>query len=135
VTVDSQLESQVKALETMGLEDLRAEWRRRWKWPPPLRSQELLRHIVAWRIQAEALGGLDSETKRFLRRQASIQTPSLRTGQRITREWQGVHHEVEFIDGKFLHNRIAYKSLSEIARVITGTHWNGPRFFGLRETP
>lgn len=130
---DAEIERQVCALEAMDLEALREEWRRRWEPPPPLRSQQLLRHLMAWRIQADAWGGLDSETRRFLRRPPTARGPALRSGQRIVKEWNGTLYEVEFIDGRFIHAGVTYKSLSEIARVITGVRWNGPRFFGLRD--
>jgi hypothetical protein len=130
---NDELERQVRALETMDLDGLREEWRRRWEPPPGLRSQQLVRHLMAWRIQAEALGGLDAETRRFLRRPATARRQALRTGQRVAREWKGIRHEVEIVDGRFIYAGTSYKSLSQVARLITGSNSNGPRFFGLRE--
>ena len=75
------------------------------------------------------------ETRAALRR-TSVPTkaaPALSNGVRLVREWQGVRHEVVVVEGKFLHHGNTYKSLSQIARAITGARWNGPRFFGLRE--
>jgi hypothetical protein len=132
MNAEAEIERQVRALETMDLETLREEWRRRWEPPPPLRSPQLLRHLIAWRIQADAWGGLDRETRRFLRRPSVARSPALRSGQRVVREWQGVRYEVEFVDGAFLHAGSSYRSLTEVARAITGARWNGPRFFGLR---
>ena len=128
------LDDDVRALEVMGLEPLRAEWRRRFGAPPGLRSVDLLRRLLAWRIQADTYGDLDAELRRRLR---AATTPRridqrIRPGARISREWQGKRYEVDIVDGGFVHAGVRYQSLSQIARVITGTRWNGPRFFGLR---
>jgi hypothetical protein len=94
------------------------------------------------------MGDLDGETVRFLRqlesmssKQAAIpltqaferhkRDPS--PGTVLTREWEGQHHRVMVLDGGFVWQGRSYRSLSEIAKAITGTKWNGPRFFGLRE--
>ena len=128
------LEDEVRALEALSLELLRAEWRRRYGAPPGLRSVDLLRRLLAWRIQADAYGDLDADLRRRLR---SVAAPRrldqrVRPGARIAREWQGQRYEVEVVDGGFIHAGARYASLSQIARAITGTRWNGPRFFGLR---
>jgi hypothetical protein len=125
---------EVQALERLDLEGLRDEWRRRCGPPPSLRSPDLLRRMLAWRIQAEAFGGLDAETRRRLRQASSTRAqaagPSL--GSRLTREWKGVAHEVEVVADGFIHHGRKFSSLSQVARTITGVRWNGPRFFGLR---
>lgn len=129
------LEDQVRALEALNLEALRDEWRRRFGAPPGLRSVDLLRRLLAWKIQAEAYGDLDPDVRRRLRSKSP--TPKtetgLRPGARVIREWQGKRYEVDIVDGGFLHAGERYTSLSQIARAITGTRWNGPRFFGLRD--
>lgn len=123
------------ALEGLSLEDLRARWRERYGAPPTLRSPELLAHMLAWRIQAEREGGLDADLRRALRRPAGVRAAAeLTGGTRIVREWEGVAHEVIAINGGgFLYRGDRYRSLSQIARLITGVRWNGPRFFGLRD--
>lgn len=128
---------EVRALEGLGLEDLRADWRRRYGPPPKLRSPELLAHILAWRIQADAFGGLDAETLKLLRRKTPKRPeprgPRLTAGVRLAREWKGVRYEVEVMgEGAFRYGGRDYKSLSVIATEIAGSRWNGPRFFGLR---
>ncbi len=122
------------ALEGLGLEDLRAIWRARYGAPPKLRSPELVGLMLAWRIQAEREGGLDAELRRMLRRPSGVGgPPDPASGTRLTREWQGVRHEVVTLTGGgYVYKGDRYKSLSQIARTITGTRWNGPRFFGLR---
>ena len=117
-----------------GLEALRAEWRRLYGPPPEVRSVELLSLMLAWRQQAAQEGGLDAATRRLLRRPlASGAARIALTGSRLIREWQGERHEVT-VQGRdgYLYRGETFRSLSEVARRITGTRWNGPRFFGLR---
>jgi hypothetical protein len=121
-------------LEGVGLEDLRSRWRGRYGAPPKLRSPELLALMLAWRIQAEREGGLDADTRRALRRPAGVRAAAEPSpGTRLVREWEGTPHEVIVMsEGGLLYRGDRYRSLSEIARAITGVRWNGPRFFGLR---
>jgi hypothetical protein len=121
------------SLESATLDELRAEWGRRYGAPPRLRSPDLLRQILAWRIQVASEGGLDRSIKRLLSRDGCAAQTQLAPGTIIAREWKGVRHEVEVTDDGYIHACQRWKSLSEIARAITGTRWNGPRFFGLRE--
>ena len=129
------LEDDVRAFEAMDLEALRAEWRRRFGAPPRLRSVDLLRRLLAWRLQADAYGDLDADLRRRLRSTAAPRRIDnrIRPGARIAREWQGRRYEVDVVEGGFIHAGARYASLSEIARAITGVRWNGPRFFGLRD--
>jgi hypothetical protein len=126
--------TQAADLQGLGLEDLRTIWRGRYGAPPKLRSPDLLALILAWRIQAEREGGLDSAFRRTLRRPPAPRSAlEAVPGARLVREWQGVEHEVVVLDdGRFAHRGETYASLSEVARQITGARWNGPRFFGLR---
>lgn len=127
------VEQQVQGLEALDLEDLREQWRVRYGAPPSLRSVGLLRRLLAWKIQADAFGGLDADTRRRLRGQtAPASSGRLAPGTLITREWKGVAYVVEATEDGFLLQGRTYRSLSEVARAITGTRWNGPRFFGLR---
>ena len=126
--------AEVRALERLDLQALRAEWRRQgFGAPPKMRSPDLLRRILAWKLQARALGGLDGETLRLLRRASTTPEAMLDVGARIGREWQGVRHEVAVIERGYRYAGEAFDSLSQVARKITGSRWNGPRFFGLRE--
>lgn len=126
------LDADLVALNAMDLHQLREEWRRRYGAPPKLRSAELVRYALAWRIQTEAFGTIDPALRKRLRGTGGP-IDRFDPGARITREWLGVSHEVEVIDGGFLYAGQRWKSLSEIARQITGSRWNGPRFFGLRK--
>ena len=126
--------TQAVDLQDLGLEDLRTIWRGRYGAPPKLRSPDLLALILAWRIQAEVEGGLDSDFRRTLRRPPAPRSAlEAVPGARLVREWQGVEHEVVVLaDGRFAYRGETHASLSEVARRITGSRWNGPRFFGLR---
>ena len=119
----------------MSLDDLRGRWRERYGAPPKLRSPELLAHLLAWRLQAEQAGGIDAKLRLALRRRVGARTASdPNAGVVLARVWEGVSHEVEVLKGgEFLYRGDRYRSLSQIARLITGARWNGPRFFGLRE--
>lgn len=126
--------AEVRALEALDLHGLRDEWRKRYGDPPKMRSRELLARLLAWRIQAEAFGGLDAATIRLLNADSlPPPRPVLEPGTRLAREWQGRRHEVDVLEKGFRYDGCEYRSLSQIARMITGTRWNGLRFFGLRE--
>lgn len=125
---------QVKVLEGLGLSELRELWAKRFGPPPKLRSAGLMRRLLAWHIQAEFYGGIDGALRRRLGQKGNSAPASLHAGTRIVKEWQGRRYEV-LVDhqGPLFEGR-RYRSLSEIARTITGTRWNGPRFFGLRNS-
>jgi hypothetical protein len=130
----ADVEAEVVHLETLDLEGLRAVWGRRYGARPSLRSVPILRRLLAWRLQADAFGGLDADTRKSLRRKGRARPEGLDLGlgARLTRSWQG--REVEVVvtaDGFRCEDRL-YPSLSAAASAIAGSRWNGPRFFGLR---
>ncbi len=127
--------NEVRALEGLDLEGLRSEWRRRYGPSPKLRSVELVRLALAWRIQAKALGGLDPATRRRLRDGAAVGVSDhVSVGSRIVKEWRGETHAVERIAEGYRWRDGIYPSLSAVAFAMTGVKRNGPKFFGLRET-
>ena len=134
--------AQLRALEPMDGAGLRAEWRRLYRSTPPKRvSRELLILGVAWKIQERAQGGFSAATKRRLAaltqslaqdgdiRRARVTRP--KPGSRLIREWGGRTHSVAVSEDGFEWNGKTWRSLSAIAREITGAHWSGPRFFGV----
>jgi hypothetical protein len=133
--VSEAITREVGALAGLDLEGLRAAWRARYGAPPLLRSVELLRLMLAWRLQAKALGALDREARRQLKRRGALEAEGLALGigARLRREWQGRTVEVEVEALGFRWQGTLYASLSAAATAIAGTRWNGPRFFGLRE--
>jgi len=132
----SDVVQEVEALERLDLEGLRAAWRGRYGAPPRVRSVELLRLSLAWRLQAEAFGGLDPDVRRQLGRNGPVQAEGIElgVGAKLRREWQGRVVEVEVQADGFRWQGQVYPSLSAAATAIAGSRWNGPRFFGLRST-
>lgn len=124
---------QVAALADMPLARLREEWERRYGAAPRHRSADLLRRVLAFRIQADVLGGLDAPTRRLIEKGSDPARPTATLGERLVREWEGRRHEVIVVEDGVLYERRRFRSLSQVARHITGQRWNGPRFFGLRQ--
>ncbi|MEM8726119.1 MAG: DUF2924 domain-containing protein [Pseudomonadota bacterium] len=123
-------------IEVLDLDGLRAFWKGRFDAPPALRSEPILRQLLAWRVQAEALGGLDADTRKALSRSGPVQPEGkhLGVGARLTRIWKGRKVTVVVEDGGFRWDDQLFPSLSAAATAIAGTRWNGPRFFGLRNS-
>ena len=121
----------------MDLEQLREFWRRRYGAPPPLRSVPIMRMQLAWRVQAEAFGGLDQDTRRALARTGSVEAEGkhLGIGARLSRTWRGRQVEVVVEEQGFRWESQLFTSLSAAATAIAGSRWNGPRFFGQRDAP
>jgi len=123
----------VERVETMKIADLKSLWSRRWGRPPECRSVWMLRRIVAWRLQSDCYGGLDLWTAQQLSKRSTPRRPPPPVGSIICREYQGKLHQVEVLEQGFRYRDEVFPDLSDIAERITGTHWNGPRFFGLRK--
>jgi hypothetical protein len=145
----SPLDVEVARLRGLDLETLRARWRIvfRRKAPPHL-PRHLLFAMLAYRIQAEVVGDLDADTVRLLTKvglaRSSVDTVPLTAefdqrrreltpGTVLTREWNSNNYRVMVAEEGFAWEGRTYDSLSKIAYAITGTKWNGPRFFGLRD--
>ena len=138
------LDERLAGLGGLGLDQLRREWRRLHRAAPPARlSRDLLLRSIAHRLQEDALGGLPPAAKRRLasldRGLAAKGEPAvapavrLKPGTTLVREWHGRTHTVLVLaDGGLEHEGRRYASLTRLARAITGAHWSGPRFFGLR---
>ena len=130
-------------LPELDLGELRQRWRALYKADAsPHLSRELLVRAVAYRMQEAALGGLRPQRQRQLRhvaRQINQTAESrrrarleLKSGTRLVREWRGRTYEVLVLDDGFSWQGTSYRSLSALARTITGTAWSGPLFFGLK---
>lgn len=140
--VPVDLDTALRMIDNIDIKTLRRTWA---AWlggtPPRCQSKDVLRRLLAWRIQAERYGGLSHEAKRRLRdlgaarQQGADQVPNppvtLKPGTMITREWRGTLHRVYVLNGGFAHDGRQYGSLSQVARAIAGTRWSGPRFFGI----
>ncbi|KUJ77027.1 hypothetical protein AVO45_09500 [Ruegeria marisrubri] len=116
--------------------DLLLLWQQLFDCPAPaMLSQPFLRRFIAFELQSRRHGGLSRKVTAKLDKGADQKPrptpPALKPGGRLLREWNGVTHVVDVIEDGFAWNGHAYRSLSAIAREITGAHWSGPRFFGL----
>ena len=136
------LAAEIAALGEMPYTDLRLAWRRLYRVHSPKKlSRDLLELGVAWKLQERVFGGLSATTKRQLDELARTlatksdlakgRKVSLRPGARLVRAWGGETHEILVVEAGFLWRGKTWASLSVIAREMTGTHWSGPRFFGL----
>jgi hypothetical protein len=132
--------ARVLALPNCSYGKLREQWHAVWGTEPPRHgSREFLIRAVAYGIQAQAFGGLDAKTLRLLQKAngANVTRPTPRRsrlgkGSKLFREWHGETHEVLVLEEGFAWRGETYQSLSAIARAITGAHWNGWAFFGLK---
>jgi len=135
------LDERLAALPAMSPPQLRALWRDVWRKPAPDIGHDLLRRGIAWKLQSRLHGDLPVHIRREinsvltrLRRGDAIVSdrPSLRPGSRLVREWQGRTYQVVVLEAGFEYANRHYRSLTQIARVITGTHQSGLAFFGLK---
>ncbi|WP_082535897.1 DUF2924 domain-containing protein [Methylibium sp. Root1272] len=132
----SPVDAELDALVQLDRAALAERWVRAFGCPPPRSSRsQLLVLALAWQLQMAQLLGTGSPDRllRSLRRSSvSSSGPVLAPGTRLLREWQGRTHQVTVLASGFEWNGVRYRSLSAIARAITGTAWSGPLFFGLR---
>ena len=149
VRTDTTLNEEIAHLRGLRLSGLRARWQSMTGREAPAHlPRHLIFAMVAYRLQADALGDLDAEVLRLLKRVGSARSDSdlapltdafdqrrrdLLPGTILTREWNGHIHRVMVTKDGFAWEGGTYDSLSKIACAITGTKWNGPRFFALRD--
>jgi hypothetical protein len=142
------MEDEIAHLRSLDLIGLQCRWQSVMGRPAPEHlPKHLLFGILAYRIQADALGDLDAATVQLLKRAATVQSldevlslvavqdrkmQGVVLGTVLTREWNGQHYRVMVVEGGFAFEGKTFDSLSTIAFAITGTNWNGRRFFGLR---
>jgi hypothetical protein len=137
---------QIAALKTMPITELKAKWRELHGSEPPPYNRSFLESRIGYRIQELAFGGLKPDTLRRLaaiadelergdgsRNRRAREGNELAAGMRLVREWKGVEHCVTVRADGFEYDGRPFKSLSAVARAITGTRWNGPLFFGLKQ--
>jgi hypothetical protein len=143
------LDDEIAHLRDLDLRGLRARWKSMFRQQaPPHLPRHLLFAVLAYRLQADELGDLYPATARLLKQIATgggiprasrltdefeRRTAELKPGTILMREWNAQAHRVTVVDEGFAWNGKTYDSLSKVAFAITGTNWNGPRFFGLRD--
>jgi DUF2924 family protein len=146
---EASLQDEIAHLRDLDLRGLRARWQSVFQRPPlPYVPRHLLFAILAFRIQADRFGDLDHETRKVLDRAGSKESGAavadrlesldrkrrdLTPGTVLVREWDRQSHRVMVLAEGFAWNGLTYDSLTKVAFAITGTRWNGPRFFGLRD--
>jgi hypothetical protein len=130
------LDAEIERVRALNIDQLRTLWRATFGLaPPPVLTKDLIARGIAYHIQEQAFGGLDRATVKLLA--GLLKGPPvegrrrLKAGTVLVREYQGERHTVTVAPGGFVWREVTYGSLSSIARAITGTSWNGPRFFGL----
>ncbi len=134
----------LQSLADLTTQTLRAQWSRWFGAPPPKKlRRDLLALALAYRMQERAYGGLSTATRKHLRELAAAfqdnrvcdlaEPPRLTPGTRLIRQWKDEMHQVIVEDTGFLYRGTRYRSLTKIARQITGTAWSGPLFFGLKK--
>ena len=128
-------------LAEMPTDELKTEWARRYAAPAPNLSSELLRLGIAYRLQEQKLGGVSRSTKSLLRRLATPPEErsgppprKLTIGTRLVRDWHGVGHTVTVLQNGFEYDGKQWRSLTAIAKAISGSHCSGPGFFGLTDS-
>jgi len=138
-----KLSAEIAGLESLDLHQLRIRWKLLYEIEaPPHLSRDWLRRAVAYRMQEKVLGGLKPATRRLLNRVSEdartskrskvVTTRKVGPNTILIREWGGTRHEVTVVENGAMFRGKRYRSLSHVARVITGSQWSGPLFFGLR---
>ncbi len=128
------MQAQLAALMQLNRVELMARWQQCFGVSAPhLCRTPLMRQAIAWHLQTKALGGLSLLEKRQIQSDAITQTHKLNNGSRLVRVWQGKTHQVTVLSDGYLYEDRTWKSLSAIAKHITGTPWSGPVFFGLKK--
>lgn len=140
-----RLRTEIARLRDLNTKELHACWRILFRRPaPPHLSDHLLFRILAFRLQVNQHGDLDNKSLRLLNGpglaepaggQAPLLKATVEQGSILSREWNSRMHRVTVLSNGFAWNGKIYASLSKVAFAITGTRWNGPRFFGLRDRP
>lgn len=135
--------AQITKLSGLSASDLQLEWTSAFKTAPPKNARrEYLLRALTYHLQSGIHGGLTAALRRSLVKLSAgeggvatttFPTRTLKPGARILREWKGSVHEVEVVDTGYRYGDQVHKSLSVIARQITGTRWSGPVFFGLKQ--
>ncbi|WP_299420836.1 DUF2924 domain-containing protein [Sphingomonas bacterium] len=134
----AQIDHQISAIAMMPPAELRDAWRAEFGETAPALSLSLLRRALASAAQERALGSLPAAARKVLEAMARADAPlpvpaiKLKPGTRLVREWNGTVHNVLVVADGIMFGEQRYGSLSEVARAITGAHWSGPRFFGLK---
>ncbi len=144
--LESRIEQEIRSLIGASRGRLKETWGSLYGTEAPERmSEDHLKRAIAYRLQERAFGGLSPATRRLLERVAgdagdhrprrSRSMSKVRPGTLLVREWHGRTHQVTVLESGVVYRDQPYRSLSEVAQQITGAHWSGPLFFGLKAAP
>jgi hypothetical protein len=143
ISMSSEVENRLALLPRMSKAQLLALWKQLFKTPSPRHvRRDLLIRFLAYRMQGQAYGELNPATRKRLKELARkfeanpnvelSSAPRIKPGTRLIRDWRGQSHRVTVLQNGYEYAGKRFSSLSQIARLITGTRWSGPLFFGLR---
>jgi hypothetical protein len=143
LSLNSGMFDELTGLSALDRKELVEKWQLLYGTEPPAGVRNnFLMHGIAHRMQEKSFGGLKPATRRFLEKAAHdndeskqqlLPAVSIKPGTRLLREWHGVTYEVIILESSVMCNGKHYRSLSEVARAITGTRWSGPLFFGMKK--
>ena len=132
--MSTHLQEQLQELEGLTRDQLAVRWQQCFGvGAPTLSRSTLLRQAIAWHLQTKAMGGLSLVEKRQIAAGSLNKTKEASVGSHLIRVWQNQTHQVTVLEGGYLYENQTWKSLSAIAKHITGTAWSGPVFFGLKK--
>lgn len=132
--MSNHLKDQLQELEDLTRDQLAARWQQCFGVSAPTLSRSmLLRQAIAWHLQTKAMGGLSLIEKRQIATGSPNSNIQASAGSRLIRVWQNQTHQVTVLENGYLYENQTWKSLSAIAKHITGTAWSGPVFFGLKK--
>jgi len=138
----NQLKKELRQLKDWDRFDLRSRWVELYRWePPPRASRQFMAAAIAYKMQEQVLGGLKRNSQAFLDKVANNKIKEgnrspirvIKSGTKLIREWHGRIYEVIIADEGVVYNGRMYQSLTQVARMITGVKWSGPRFFGIKQ--
>lgn len=134
--IEDAVNAGLAELASLDRSALGQRWSALFGCPAPRHSKSTLLYLaLAWNLQLQAHPQWSTPASTRRRKQIlnAVATPTLATGSRLVREWQGTTHQVAVLDRGFAYAGQTYRSLSAVAKAITGTHWSGPLFFGIRK--
>lgn len=132
---NDKLAGMIGKIDALDRAECQDRWREVFGRPPPKYfSAQFMKRVLIWKMQTEVLGGVPAKTTRRLQKIASGKTASTmaKPGSHLVREWNGRTYQVEVTGRGYVMDGKTWRSLSAVAKHITGAHWSGPRFFGVQ---
>lgn len=128
------MSTELKIILALDRDALVERWAKLFGCPPPAKcGEKMMRRVLGWHAQAKQTGGLTNKDLRLMFNKEMRATPPITLGTQLIRVWNGETHQVTVLEDGFSYGGSNWKSLSAIARKITGTPWSGPLFFGIKK--